>query len=142
MGENALFWADRNFWLMGWPGSPKIGRGPISAMLHTPLLGISISMKNKKVMLVESYVMPKKSKIMVAPPPFGTQCPYFPGLSWDVGKFENWIKKNVFFAKKKGANFPRKSNINIRWVLISKYFWHSFQKDVVFIVRWIFSEKL
>ena len=25
----------------------------------------------------------KKSKIMVAPPPFGTQCPYSPGLSWD-----------------------------------------------------------
>ena len=69
VGENALFWADRNFWLMGWPGSPKIGRGPISAMLHTPLLGISISMKNKKVMLVESYVMPKNQKSWLPPLP-------------------------------------------------------------------------
>ena len=25
-GENALFWADRNFWPMGWPEVPKFGR--------------------------------------------------------------------------------------------------------------------
>ena len=53
---------------MGWPEGPKIGRVPISAMLHTPLQGISISMKNKKVMPVESYVMPKNQKSWLPPP--------------------------------------------------------------------------
>ena len=68
MGENALFWADRNFWSMGQPEGPQIGRVPISAMLHTPLQGISISMKNKKVMLIESYEMPKNQKSWLPPP--------------------------------------------------------------------------
>ena len=51
---------------MGWPEGPKIGRVPISAMLHTPLPGILISMKNKKVILVENYVMPKNQKSWLA----------------------------------------------------------------------------
>ena len=25
-GKNEIFWADRNFWPMGWPGIPKFGR--------------------------------------------------------------------------------------------------------------------
>ena len=46
---------DRNFWPVGWPEGPKIGRVIILAILHTHLQGISISIKNKKVMLVESF---------------------------------------------------------------------------------------
>ena len=54
---------------MGWPESPKIGRVPILAMLHTPLQGILLSMKNKKVMPVKSYAMPKNQKSWLPPPP-------------------------------------------------------------------------
>ena len=72
--KKAKFWANRNFWPMGWPEGPKIGRVTISAILYPHLEGILISIKNKKVMLIESYVMPKNQKSWL-PPPFGTQCP-------------------------------------------------------------------
>ncbi len=66
--KKAKFWANRNFWPMGWPEGPKIGRVTILAILYPHLEGISISIKNKKVMLIESYVMPKNQKSWLPPP--------------------------------------------------------------------------
>ena len=66
--KKAKFWANRNFWPMGWPEGPKIGRVTISAILYPDLQGIVISIKNKKVMLIESYVMPKNQKSWLPPP--------------------------------------------------------------------------
>ena len=104
---------------MGWPEGPKIVRVPISAMLHTPLQGISISMKNKKVMPVESYVMPKNQKSWL-PPPFGTQCPNFPGLSWDDRNKGKWVNSPpLIFSKncRKGGRLKKElgvTNISLR----------------------------
>ena len=78
--KKAKFCANKNFWPMGWPEGPKIGRVTISAILYPHLEGILISIKNKKVMPIESYVMPKNQKSWL-PPPFGTQCPISEDLS-------------------------------------------------------------
>ena len=65
--KKAKFWANRNFWPMGWPEGQKIGRVTISAILYPHLEGILIPIKNKKVMLIESYVMPKNQKSWLPP---------------------------------------------------------------------------
>ena len=79
MGEKRTFLGRQNFLANGVAGGSKIDRVPILAMLHTSLQGISLSMKNKKVIQVESYGMPKNQKSWL--PPFGTQCLYSPDLS-------------------------------------------------------------
>ena len=67
--KKVKFWANTNFWPMGWPKGSKIVWVTISAILYSHLEGISISIKNKKVMLIESYVMPKNQKSWLPPPP-------------------------------------------------------------------------
>ena len=46
--KKAKFWANRNFWPMGWPEGPKIGRVTILAILYPHLEGISISITKQK----------------------------------------------------------------------------------------------
>ena len=65
--KKAKFWANRNFWPMGWPEGPKIGRVTTLAILYPHLEGILISIKNKKDVLIESYVMPKNQKSWLPP---------------------------------------------------------------------------
>ena len=51
----------------------------------TPILKeFSFQSKTKKVMLIESYVMPKNQKSWLPPPPFGTQCSISEAVFWDV----------------------------------------------------------
>ena len=65
--KKTKFWANKNFWLMGLPEGQKIGRVTISALLYFHLAGIVISIKNKKVILIESYVIPKNQKSWFPP---------------------------------------------------------------------------
>ena len=105
-------------------------------MLHTPLQGISISMKNKKVMPVESYVMPKNKKRWS--PPFSTQCPYSPGLSWDELFFEKKKKWQICYGRNYFGNFEKKVSKNISKRNIF------FQTNKVFVYRgkkFFFSKK-
>ena len=69
--------------------------GPISAMLHTPLQGISISIKNKKVLPVKSYVMPKNQKSWLPPPLWHSMSVF----SRFVLRCYEWNRKNDLLKK-------------------------------------------
>ena len=71
MPKKSKILGQQKFLADGLAGGSKIGRVTISAILYLHLEGISISIENKKVMLIESYVMPKNQKSWLTwlPPP-------------------------------------------------------------------------
>ena len=111
--KNATFWADRNFWPMG-PEGTKIGRVTILTILYTQLQGIVISIKNKKVMLIESYVMPKNQKS------------WLPPLWHSMSKLEATDPTQNCAGKEKKEDFWEKEGlvtmVKLMFLLSHKYF--------------------
>jgi hypothetical protein len=90
--------SNKNFWPMGWPEGPKIRRVTIVAISYPQFQEILISIKNKKVMPVESYVMPKNQKSWL-PPPLVLNVQIRPCfLDFLEKKKENTRKNHFFFG--------------------------------------------
>ena len=94
--------------------SPKIGQVPILSILYSQLQGIYIPIKNKKVMLIESYVMPKNQKSWFPPLVVNVQIRQGSPEMYRAQNFSNLLYflnllKNLKFC---GLNKPKSTRID------------------------------
>ena len=82
VGEKRKFWPDRNFWPMGWPGTPKFGRMKLFGRIDHHLSRFLILNKKQKSYGALKLVIQNFEKKLVAPP-FEMKQPVRNPFTWD-----------------------------------------------------------